>query len=250
MTTQSPLSPAAAPLASLCKAAGDALRLDILRALARDSYGVLELAQAFGVKQSLLSHHLKTLTQAGLLHSRREGNTIFYRRPPLNLQDPWAEFKQTLFASLDKTPLATPVQHQLLALQNERAATAQAFFKDNAAKFHHQQALIASFDHYGSSILQLLDTHTGPKHRALEIGPGEGECLPLLRQRYPQVHALDTSEAMLAKAQAHCARLNCTGVQFHHGDTPHLATVNTLFDCAVISMVLHHVPSPPKCYKT
>lgn len=108
MTTQSPLSPAAAPLASLCKAAGDALRLDILRALARDSYGVLELAQAFGVKQSLLSHHLKTLTQAGLLHSRREGNTIFYRRPPLNLQDPWAEFKQTLFASLDKTPLAPP----------------------------------------------------------------------------------------------------------------------------------------------
>ena len=54
-------------LAALCKASGDALRLNILRALANDSFGVLELAQIFATGQSGISHHLKVLAQAGLV---------------------------------------------------------------------------------------------------------------------------------------------------------------------------------------
>ena len=67
-------------LAALCKAGGDPLRLNVLRALANDSFGVLELAQIFAIGQSGMSHHLKVLAQAGLLATRREGNAIFYRR--------------------------------------------------------------------------------------------------------------------------------------------------------------------------
>ncbi|NER61952.1 winged helix-turn-helix transcriptional regulator, partial [Pseudomonas sp. MAFF212428] len=48
-------------LAALCKASGDPLRLKVLRALASDSFGVLELAQIFAVGQSGMSHHLKVL---------------------------------------------------------------------------------------------------------------------------------------------------------------------------------------------
>ncbi len=36
-------------LAALCKAGGDPLRLNVLRALTNDSFGVLELAQIFGI---------------------------------------------------------------------------------------------------------------------------------------------------------------------------------------------------------
>ena len=67
-------------LAALCKASGDELRLNVLRALANDSFGVLELAQIFDVGQSGMSHHLKVLAQAELVATRREGNAIFYRR--------------------------------------------------------------------------------------------------------------------------------------------------------------------------
>src|SRR3546814_13076933 len=63
-------------LAALCKAGGDALRLNVLRALASDSFGVLELAQIFAIGQSGMSHHLKVLTQAGLLATRRAGNAV------------------------------------------------------------------------------------------------------------------------------------------------------------------------------
>ncbi|MDV7213510.1 ArsR/SmtB family transcription factor, partial [Azotobacter beijerinckii] len=67
-------------LAALCKAGGDPLRLKVLRVLASDSFGVLELAQIFAIGQSGISHHLKVLAQAGLVATRREGNAIFYRR--------------------------------------------------------------------------------------------------------------------------------------------------------------------------
>ena len=67
-------------LAALCKAGGDPLRLNVLRALANDSFGVLELAQIFAIGQSGMSHHLKVLAQAGLVATRREGNAVFYRR--------------------------------------------------------------------------------------------------------------------------------------------------------------------------
>ena len=67
-------------LAALCKAGGDPLRLNVLRALANDSFGVLELAHIFDTGQSGMSHHLKVLSQARLVATRREGNAIFYRR--------------------------------------------------------------------------------------------------------------------------------------------------------------------------
>lgn len=67
-------------LAALGKAYGDVLRLEILRVLSTDSFGVLELSSLFDMRQPAMSHHLKVLSQAGLVSTRKEGNTIFYRR--------------------------------------------------------------------------------------------------------------------------------------------------------------------------
>ena len=64
-------------LSALCKAGGDPLRLNVLRALANDSFGVLELTHIFATGQSGMSHHLKVLSQAQLVATRREGNAIF-----------------------------------------------------------------------------------------------------------------------------------------------------------------------------
>ena len=71
-------------LATIYKASGDSLRLDIMRVLRRDTFGVLELSQLFDMRQSGMSHHLKVMHKAGLVEPQREGNSIFYRRP-LNL---------------------------------------------------------------------------------------------------------------------------------------------------------------------
>ena len=67
-------------ITALCKAAGDPLRMQVLKVLQQNAYGVLELCQVLDIRQSAMSHHLKILANAGLVATRREGTTIFYRR--------------------------------------------------------------------------------------------------------------------------------------------------------------------------
>lgn len=91
-------------LAAFCKATGDVLRLDILRVLRNDSFGVLELSQIFAMRQSGMSHHLKVLATAGLVSTRREGNSIFYRRSLPAAANPWSAMHEQLLTGLDALP--------------------------------------------------------------------------------------------------------------------------------------------------
>src|SRR5690606_15182606 len=145
------------PLPALLKAAGDPLRLDILRVLTQDSFGVLELCHLFASKQSGMSHHLKVLTGAGLLTTRREGNSIFYRRAYFAPDHPLAALQQQLFATIDQVPLGAALAEQLEKLQCERGAASQHFFSENAHKFRAQQDLIASYPVYAEQVTQLLN---------------------------------------------------------------------------------------------
>ena len=54
-------------ITALCKAAGDPLRMQVLKVLQQNAYGVLELCQVFDIRQSAMSHHLKILANAGLV---------------------------------------------------------------------------------------------------------------------------------------------------------------------------------------
>ena len=57
-------------LAALCKASSDPLRLQVLRVLREDSFGVSELCSIFDIRQPALSHHLKVLASAALVATR------------------------------------------------------------------------------------------------------------------------------------------------------------------------------------
>lgn len=232
-------------LANLLKAAGDSLRLDILRTLAQDSFGVLELSQIFSMKQSGMSHHLKVLTTAGLLTTRREGNSIFYRRAYFAPDHELAALQQALFNSIDAKPLAPSLKEQIEQIQQERSRAAQLFFLDNADKFRAQQDLIASYPVYADQVAQLLsNTLLKNKDLALEIGPGEGEFLPILAKHFNQVIALDNAKTMLDKAKQLAASKQIKNIEFIHGDTRTLKNHKVLSDCIVINMVLHHTASP------
>lgn len=239
----SPADHFAEPLAQLLKAAGDDLRLAILQVLARDSYGVLELAQALDVKQSGMSHHLKILANAGLVVTRREGNSIFYRRSTLAPDDSLAPLKRELFRQIDGIEL--PFQDGLKRVWHERSQASRRFFLENADKFRAQQDLIASFGVYESQVIELLDLSPLPgRQSSLEVGPGAGEFLPLLSSRFDEVLALDTSPQMLAQARALVDDQKLGNVRLLEGDTSQLAPFANRFDCAVLNMVLHHTPSP------
>ncbi|WP_111641419.1 ArsR/SmtB family transcription factor [Marinimicrobium alkaliphilum] len=231
--------------ASLLKAAADPLRLDILRLLAQDSFGVLELCQLLTIKQSGMSHHLKVLANAGLVTSRREGNSIFYRRAYFSADDPLAALQQSLFATLDNNALSDERAEALERIREERARASQAFFASNVRKFRAQQDLIASYPVYAEQVSQLLaDTPLPGQKLALEVGPGEGDFLAVLSERFERVLAVDNSPIMLTRSRDRVNTLGLNNVELVLGDTRKLPERQLDADCVVLNMVLHHTPSP------
>ncbi len=75
----------AAGLARMFKALGDPVRLRILSLVASHEGGqccVCDITPAFEVSQPTISHHLKTLREAGLLDCERRGTWVYYRLIP------------------------------------------------------------------------------------------------------------------------------------------------------------------------
>mgnify|MGYP001628032631 CR=1 FL=1 len=236
-------------LAPLYKACGDPLRLEILRVLRRDTFGVMELSQLFEVRQSGMSHHLKVLNKAGLLEPQREGNAIFYRRPlhldteHTNLMD---DAVRQIFRTIDQIPVADHLQEKIEAIRNQRADQSQAFFARHAEQFREQQELIAAFDLYAEPTAELIRGRAA-RHQwqsALEIGPGEGAFLPVIADICPRVVAVDNSADMLRKAWQTCTDEKLGHVELVEGTTATLLPRDERFDLVVANMVLHHVPSP------
>lgn len=80
-TATSAAAPAGVPdarLLALLHALADGKRLRILRALTGGEACVCELQEALDMAQSLLSHHLRVLREAGLVQDRRDGRWIHY----------------------------------------------------------------------------------------------------------------------------------------------------------------------------
>ncbi|MFI8606824.1 ArsR/SmtB family transcription factor [Pseudomonas sp. NPDC077649] len=230
-------------LAALCKAGGDALRLNVLRALSNDSFGVLELAQIFAIGQSGMSHHLKVLAQAGLVATRREGNAIFYRRAL-----PGGRLHAALLEDIDALPLPGEVQARIATVHQQRATVSRDFFARMAASFQAQQDLIASLAQYRDSLLALLDAlHFAPTASALEIGPGDGAFLPELARRFARVTALDNSPAMLELARQRCVGEGLDNVELRLADA--LQDEQAAADCVVLNMVLHHFATPAEAFR-
>ncbi|MBB63296.1 MAG: ArsR family transcriptional regulator [Pseudomonas sp.] len=235
-------------LAALCKAGGDALRLNVLRVLANDSFGVLELAQIFATGQSGISHHLKVLTQAGLLATRREGNAIFYRR---HLPQPDAlggALHAALLEEVDRLELPEAVQARVAKVHAQRSAVSEDFFARMAGSFQARQDLIAGLPQYRDSVVALLDALSFEAGAtALEVGPGDGSFLPELAGRFTRVTALDNSPAMLDLARARCEQEGLDNVELKLADALHDDCRPA--DCVVLNMVLHHLAAPGEALK-
>lgn len=247
MTTHAANLSSVDALAPIYKASGDPLRLEILRVLRRDTFGVLELSQLFDMRQSGMSHHLKVMHKAGLLEPQREGNAIFYRRPlHLDSDKLTDETIRQIFEMVDRIPLPDHLQQKIEAIRGQRADQSQAFFARYAEKFREQQELIAAFELYAEPVAELVRKRAS-RHgwkTALEIGPGEGGFLPVLSEICQHVVALDNSRDMLAKATRTCIDERLNNVDLIEGVTDTLLARGDAFDLVVANMVLHHVPSP------
>ena len=79
----------AALLAPALKALGDPVRLQLVSMIASAPTGemcVCELTPAFELSGPTISHHLKTLREAGLVDAERRGTWVYYRTRPALLR--------------------------------------------------------------------------------------------------------------------------------------------------------------------
>ena len=70
-----------------CRALSDDTRFRILERLVGKETCVCELVDQLDVAQPLLSHHLKTLKEAGLVRARKRGRWMFYSLDADALED-------------------------------------------------------------------------------------------------------------------------------------------------------------------
>lgn len=64
--------------ADLLKVLSDPTRLSVVRKLTAGPQRVGELNDTLGVEQSLLSHHLRVLREAGVVTTQRDGKSVVY----------------------------------------------------------------------------------------------------------------------------------------------------------------------------
>jgi ArsR family transcriptional regulator len=230
-------------VAAMCKAASDPLRLDVMRVLSKDSFGVQELAAIFAMPQPGMSHHLKVLAQSGLLVTRREGNSIFYRRALPKGEGHIEGLHASLFAAIDALPLASEYQSRIDEVYAERSEQSRLYFERNADRFAENQGMLCELGQYQVGLKELLDLLELPRRsRVLEIGPGQGELLQELAARFVELVGLDSSEEMLAMARSKLA--GQSRVAFALGSLDSYEPQGGAFDAIVMNMVLHHMPSP------
>ena len=230
---------------AISKAVADPLRTSILRALAQDSFGVLELCRVFDVAQPALSHHLKLLLNAGLVAKRREGNSIFYRRSathPAGLSN----YVATIFETLDGLPADRGLEAGIAGVHRERSRSSEAFFADNAERFQNQQALICEPATYADAAVELLDDLPRVA-RVLEIGPGDGDLLIRLADRCNHLHAIDNVPAMLERTRERITAEGLGNVTLELADFA--AHERTDYHLIVAAMVVHHAPSPAAFFR-
>ncbi len=247
---QEPSTSSAEGMAKFYKAAGDSIRLDILRVLKNESFGVQELAYIFSVAQPAMSHHLKVLTKSELAKTRRQGNTIFYRRAMTSPDSKTQRMMSNLFQELDKLPLQEDIQKNIEVIYEKRSKVSRAFFEKNAHQFTEKQGELCELTEYLRHMMELLELANLSKNaKVLEVGPGHGGFLRELSGRYSNLVALDRSEKILGVAKKQMAnraekiKFICQPLEDYQ-----LETSESPYDVVILNMVLHHIPSPMNAF--
>ena len=233
-------------LVTLCKAGGHRLRVQILRVLKGGAYHVSDLCHIFSLGQSLVSHHLATLSKAELVTARRDGTTMFYCRAPQTSHTDQATMQQALFAAVDTCQLPAAIRRRMMEVRQQREQAARRFFRDNPGDVCRLQRLIAAPEDYLPVATKLLDLERPSGGTALEVGVGSGDFLPTLSTRFDHVIALDSAPQMLEQARQLAQQQGLSKLSFLCGDTrlPELAALQA--EAVILNMVLHHNPFPAR----
>jgi ArsR family transcriptional regulator len=229
-------------LLDVFKALGDEARLRILRAVEIAELSVAEIVQALKMPQSSVSRHLKPLRDSGLLETRREGTSVYYRRGPV-FQD--ASFAQLLSEKLAELRGASRDRAAVDKVLDQRRKESTKFFDEIAGRYG---SLTEPGGGWRGMAAALAAGYCDQS--VADIGCGEGDLTLLLARFARRVTAIDLSAQMLRVVQERSAEAGVAGrVAVAKGDLEELPLKADSEDAVFVSQVLHHAARPGKAIR-
>jgi DNA-binding transcriptional ArsR family regulator len=87
--------------ADICQTMANPKRLQIISLLKKGELSVGEMVKNMGVAKANLSQHLSTMRQKGILITRREGTSIYYRLASPKITEACAAMREVLMNLLE-----------------------------------------------------------------------------------------------------------------------------------------------------
>ena len=219
------------------KALADEVRLRILHAIMQAELSVAELVSVMKLPQSTVSRHLKPLRDAGLVDTRRDGTSVYYRKGEA-LAD--AQFGGLLEERLSDLPTAKQDLNAVRQALELRRRRSREFFDKVAGQY---SGLTQPGGGWQALAAALAAGFAG--RNVADLGSGEGALTLLLARFAAEVVAVDQSPAMLREVRREAKRCGVAArVKVAEGDLEKLPLGEGSVDAAFLSQALHHAARP------
>ncbi|MBN1903795.1 MAG: ArsR family transcriptional regulator [Deltaproteobacteria bacterium] len=220
------------------KALADETRIRLFNILLRHEMSVNELVSLMGMGQSRISRHLKILTDSGIIQCRRDGIWAFFSVSKTGKEKRFVDAIRFLFN--EEPELAEDLKNAETVI-SDRTRKSKQFFNRIAHKWDDlKQQIIGEFDLNGAIL-----KHVEKCGFAVDMGCGTGQLLHRLKELAAVAIGVDSSPQMLEQARRLFSDANGS-VELRLGELEHLPVGDSQADFVIISMVLHHIPSPEK----
>ena len=220
---------------SYFKALADETRLRLLYVLSRYELNVNELMDILSMGQSRISRHLKILSSAGLLISRRDGLWVFYT---VTEEGEARRFLEAMLPFLARDRMFHADLDAAACVIEERRRSTRQFFNAIADDWDQlTREVLGCFDLPGAIVASMPQGAV-----AVDLGCGTGQVIERMLPTAREVIGVDGSARMLDLARR---RFNADGekVSLRIGDLEHLPLRDGEADFVSINMVLHHLSS-------
>ncbi len=218
------------------KALSDETRLRLVNVLRFHELSVNEMVKLMEMGQSRISRHLQILLAAGFLRCRRDGAWAFYG------VDPEGEASQLTtalgFLLKDEPMLLSDCRRAERLVEDRRLKTIQFFDTIAPGWDLLKQEIMGGMD-LNRAILEVLPARA----ILVDLGCGTGDFLWAAAKKARKVIGVDSSAKMLDLARRRFQG-DKGNTELRLGELEHLPLGDGEADCAVISMVLHHVSDP------
>lgn len=222
-------------LISYFKALSDETRVRLLNILLHHELKVGEIVSVLGMGQSRISRHLKILSDAGLVESRRDGVWGHYRVPE---KGDARRFTDAISYLLEAGPWFTDDLSRAGGIVEARRSETLRFFNDVADHWDMlKREIIGDFD-IGGAILK----DSGNYAVGVDLGCGTGDLLAAMKTHARKVIGVDRSPRMLEEARKRFP--GGENIEIRLGELEHLPLGDREADLAVVSLVLQYLDNP------